>query len=157
MSVKIITSDTKLICKSFPVRLIVLVAILYIIFLVAVLTTEHSLKLVDLALFHLVFFVVVSVQQHIQTIINIKTREVTIIKKGLLNKSCVVLPLSDIKSIELLRGRGSAVATGGAIVFNTYNAKHIKITSSDIFTNNDRSSTQSYNKIASFTGLNKPR
>jgi hypothetical protein len=152
MSTKLEQNTNQLILISFPKCLISLFIIILLIFLTAGVLTENEMKIVD---YFIVLFVCLTgmvIQKYKITKFDKLNGQVTLITKSVLGHKEEKYPLSEIKNIDIVYGRGGQSAKGGAVYLRISEQEHI-IVDSDICIGNLKKTIKVKDEIKTWLSL----
>jgi hypothetical protein len=131
MAVRIGKTKTKMSVKSYPRCILILCATFLVIFLLAAINTHNNLKVIDYVIFVSVILVVVMIQPHRVLTLDKEINQGSLLSRRLITKQEVNFKLNQIDSVEMVYGKGSQNARGGA-VYMKINGQNKAIIDSDI-------------------------
>ncbi len=130
MAVKLRKDSKTLVVTSFPKCVFGLGVLFLLIFWSAALFSEQDLKVVDYLIFTSICLVVMAIQKHKVLSLDKQTNRALLVVKSILGTKENSFSLADIKSVEMVYGRGQ-YARGGAI-YLVVNDQRQAIVDSDI-------------------------
>ncbi|MER2491615.1 hypothetical protein [Catenovulum sediminis] len=142
----------KIVVTAFPKCIACIALAFLIVFWIAAVAGEKQLKMQDYLIFNGVCLVVIAIQRRRKLVVDKHSKSAVLYTHFLWVKSEDWFSLKDIKSVDMVYGRGGRYARGGAVYLNVKD-KQKAIIDSDICFGNAKRNIRLRDEIADWLKL----